>query len=224
MFAKLGGAPGVPADKISPTVARLKNKSRRNPNFDLTNELTVTALAELIVKAGRELKNPLEFIKYEKLKAEWKTYRDAYWAKNTKPVSGSPDNEWDKREEESLDQALIEMRRRQMLFQGHRWTCRTCHHRNWVDLGGLLSELPCDVCKRIELTPVDIRWLFRPNEFLIESLRDHSVLSLIWVLAALSDRARRSFIFVEPTSFGFTNDEINPSAEIDLIAIVDGVT
>jgi hypothetical protein len=71
---------------------------------------------------------------------------------------------------------------------------------------------------------VNIQWLFRPNEFLIESLRDHSVLSLIWVLAALSDRAQRSFMFVEPTCFGFTEDETNPSAEIDLLAIIDGAT
>ena len=111
-----------------------------------------------------------------------------------------------------------------MVFQGHGWVCRTCHHRNWVDFADLSSQLPCEVCKRVEQAPVDIRWLFRPNEFLIESLRDHSVLSLIWLLAALSDRARRSFVFVEPTCFGFTEDETNPSAEIDLIAIVDGST
>jgi hypothetical protein len=224
-FAELGGAPNVPADKVSPTVARLKRtaKARLNPTFDLRDELDTTALAELIVRAARDLKNPLKFISYEDLKADWKTYREAYWMRHTKPSSGA-DAAWDRHEEDSLDNALIEMRRRQMVFQGHRWVCRTCHHRNWVDFAALSSHLTCEVCKRIEQVPVNINWLFRANEFLIESLRDHSVLSLIWVLGALSDRARRSFVFVEPTCFGFTQDETNPSAEIDLMAIVDGTT
>jgi hypothetical protein len=187
-------------------------------------ELDTSALAELILKAGRELKNPQHFVKYEDLKADWKTYRDAYWMRHQKPQSIEPNAEWDTREEDSLAGALVEMRRRQMLFQGHRWICRTCHHRNWVDLAALSSQLSCEVCKRIEQVPVDIRWLFRLNESLIESLRDHSVLWLIWVLTALSDRAQRSFMFVEPTCFGFTEDETNPSAEIDLMAIVDGST
>ncbi|MDR3525567.1 MAG: hypothetical protein P4L66_15865 [Acetobacteraceae bacterium] len=220
-FAQLGGSPNVMADRVTPTVARLKKKARRNPSFDLTDELDTRALAELIVSAARALKNPLQFVKYEDLKRDWKAYRDDYWTRHPKPQSSEPDYDWDKHEEASLDRALIEMRRRQMLFQGHRWVCDICHHRNWVDLAALSSELSCEVCKRVEQTPVDVRWLFRPNEFLIESLRDHSVLSLIWVLAALCDRARHSFIFVEPTCFGYT-DDANPSAEIDLMAIVDG--
>ena len=223
-FALLGGTPNVPADKVSPTIARLKSKARRNPNFDLTDDNETAALAELIVKAGREQKNPRQFVSYEKLKADWKAHREAYWARNQKPTSTEPDDDWDKREEESLDAALIGMRRRQILFQGHQWVCRTCHHRNWVDLAALSAQLTCEVCKRVDQAPVDIRWMFRPNEFLIESLRDHSILSLLWLLGALSDRARRSFLFVPPTCFGFTEDEEHPSAEIDLMAIVDGNT
>ena len=44
------------------------------------------------------------------------------------------DVDWDKHEEESLDKCLMELRRRQMMFQGHQWTCRKCHYKNWVDL------------------------------------------------------------------------------------------
>ena len=122
----------------------------------------------------------------------------------------------------SLDACLIEMRRRQILFQGHRWTCRKCHHRNWVDLAALSSELSCEVCKQSPQAPVDIRWLFRPNEFLIESLRDRSVLSLIWVLSAFCERARRSLIFVEPMWLGFSDGSSEPDAEADLLVVLDG--
>ena len=97
-----------------------------------------------------------------------------------------------------------------------------CHHRNWADLAALSSELVCEVCKQPTQMPVDVRWLFRPNEFLIESLRDHSVLSLVWVLSTLCQRSRRSLIFVEPTWFGFTHESAKPDAEADLLAILDG--
>jgi hypothetical protein len=70
--------------------------------------------------------------------------------------------------------------------------------------------------------PVDIQWLFRPNEFFIGSLRDHSVLSLLWVLSALRERARQSLIFIGPTSLGFSGQSQNSDAEVDLLALVDG--
>jgi hypothetical protein len=38
---------------------------------------------------------------------------------------------------------------------------------------------------------------------------------------ALSSRARASCIFVEPTSFGFTESE-KPDAGVDLLAVIDG--
>ena len=108
------------------------------------------------------------------------------------------------------------------MFQGHQWTCRKCHHQNWVDLAALSSELSCEVCKRPRRAPVDIHWLFRPNEFLIESVRDHSVLSLVWLLSVLYERSRRSLIFVEPMWFDFTHESDSPDAEADLLAISDG--
>lgn len=60
-------------------------------------------------------------------------------------------------ERESLDSCLIELRSRQMMFQGHKWTCRKCHHRNWVDLAALSSQLFCEVCKCAVRAPIDIR-------------------------------------------------------------------
>ena len=96
------------------------------------------------------------------------------------------------------------------------------HHRNWVDLDLLSYELSCEVCKQPTQAPVNIHWLFRPNEFLIESLRDHSVLSLVWLLKVLCERSRRSLIFVEPMWFGFTHESDSPDKEADLLAVSDG--
>jgi hypothetical protein len=223
-FAKLGGTPNLPADKAIPTLNRLKKKWRGEAAFDLTGEAERRALAELIVKAARELKSPMVFVSYDDLKASWETHRAAYWAAQAAQQRQQmhPDVDRNKREAESLDSCLVEMRGRQIIYQGHQWTCRRCHHRNWVDLAALSSELCCQVCKTPAQAPVDIRWLFRASEFLIESLRDHSVLSLVWALSALRERSRHSLIFVEPMCFGFTRESASPDAEADLLIILDG--
>ena len=221
-FARLGGTPNLAADKVTPTVNRLRKRARREAAFDLKVDDERQALADLIVKAAQTLKRPMSFVRYDDLKARWKIHRAAYWDAHPQQREPDPDFDWDKHDEESLDMCLIEMRRQQMMFQGHRWTCRKCHHRNWVDLAALSSELSCEVCKQPEQAPVDIHWLFRPNDFLIESLRDHSTLSLVWVLSALFKRSRRSLIFVEPMLFNFTHESASPDAEADLLVIIDG--
>ena len=164
----------------------------------------------------------MDFLNYDDLKESWKAYRAAYWTTHSHQGESDTRVDWDKHEEDSLDACLIELRHRQMMFQGHQWTCGNCHHKNWVDFGALSPEFSCEICKQPTVAPIDIKWLFRPNEFLIESLRDHSVLSLIWVLSALSERSQHSFMFGQPTCFGFTRDETDPDAEADLLIFLDG--
>ena len=217
-FAKLGGTPNLAANKIVPTVNRLQKRAQREATFDLRADGETQALARLIVLAARDLKRPMSFISYEHLKESWKVY----CAAQPQERADDSDVDWDRYEEEELEECLIELRRQKMMFQGHQWTCWKCHHRNWVDLAALSSELSCEICKQPEKTPVDIHWLFRPNEFLIESLRDHSVLSLVWVLSVLCERSRRSLIFVEPMWFDFTHESKSPDAEADLLVIIDG--
>jgi hypothetical protein len=222
-FAKLGGTPNLPdADMVTPTLNRLRKRARPERAFDLRNDRDVQALGNFIIRAARALKRPQEIIRYVDLKSRWKAHRAAFWSANRPPVAADPGVDWDAHEEGSLDACLVELRRRQMLFQGHRWTCQNCHHRNWVDFSELSSQLSCEVCKRRTQAPIAIDWLFRPNEFLIESLRDHSVLSLIWVLSALCEESRRSLIFVGPTWFGFSPEAESPDAEADLLVILDG--
>jgi hypothetical protein len=220
IFSRLGGTPHLNRDAATPTVNRLQKMRRDRAVFNLQEERERSALGELIVKAARALKRPAEFVRYEDLKTSWKAYREAYWAAQNH--LGDRDVDWDAREEASLEACLIAMRSAQMVFQGHSWTCQKCHHTNWVNLDGLSSRLGCEVCHQPTQMPVNIDWLFRPNEFLIESLRDHSVLSLIWVLSALSVRARRSLIFIEPTRFGFDPASQKTGGEADLLVLLDG--
>lgn len=221
-FANLGGTPNLPVNQVMPTVNRLQKKYRTQDTFDLASDGERKALANLIVKASREIKSPMDYVTYDDLNKSWKAYREKYWAANPQH-GGDTSVDWDKHEEESLEECLIQLRNRQMLYQGHQWTCAKCHHKNWVDLGALSPELNCEICKQPANAPVNIHWLFRPNEFLIESLRDHSVLSLVWVLSALCNRSRRSLTFVEPTWFGFNRDSDKHDAEADLLVLLDCV-
>jgi hypothetical protein len=222
LFASFGGTTNLPPEKVIPTANRLKKRARFEPRFDLRDEAEREVLAALIVKASGTLRKPMDYISYDDLSKRWELYRKAYWLANPQPDVPDDPVEWDAHEQRSLDACLIELRQRQMLFQGHQWTCRHCHHKNWLDLSELAAELSCRICKKAEAAPINIRWLFRPNQFVIESLRDHSALSLVWTLVTLQARCRGSFFFVEPTWFYFDQDGDRPDAEADLLVILDG--
>lgn len=223
IFARLGGTPNLPVDKVAPTVARLRKLRPRISAFDLADGQEQHALGMLIVKAAQNLKSPRTFVKYSSLSEAWTQHREAFWQRHGLKPEDDPRIDWEAHEQQSLDECLIALRRRQMFFQGHQWVCPECHHRNWVDLIELKPMLTCAICRHEEEAPITFEWLFRPNEFLIEGLRDHSVLSLVWVLTALSNEARQSFLYAGPSWFHFEDAEAGPDAEADLLAVCDGI-
>ncbi|MCW2390945.1 hypothetical protein [Sphingobium sp. B11D3A] len=222
VLSSFGGTPSLPVDKVAPTVARLRKLQPKVPFFDLADENERQALGTLIVKAAQGLRNPQLYIKYADLVSQWDAYLEAYWETHRKPKASDPRVDWDEAERDSLDDCLIEMRRRQMIFQGHQWTCTQCHNRTWIDLSSLGALLSCPVCHHESDAPIQIDWHFRPNDFMIEALRDHSALSLIWLIGALCDRARSGFSYAGPSWFWFNDPDGPPEAEVDLLAIVDG--
>ncbi|MBK7464651.1 MAG: hypothetical protein IPJ50_19405 [Betaproteobacteria bacterium] len=225
MFAALGGAPNLADADVRTTADSLAKRARGRPLFDLQLENERTALAALIVKAAQSVKAPKMHVALDYLRERWKAYRESYWAQRPDEMRRGTEEErkeWDAREQRAIDDCLAKMRFRRMLFQGYPWTCGSCRHRNWTDFQALSHSLKCDVCLTEKELPVGIPWHFRPNEFLIESLRSHSVLSLVWVLSALLDRAHSSFMYLGPTCLGYSQDYDNPDAEADLLAIVDG--
>jgi hypothetical protein len=225
LFASLGGSTNLPIEKVMPTANRLKKRARSERTFDLRDERERIVLANLLVRAAGSLKKPLDWLGYDLLTEAWKQHRENYWRRN--PRANDPDdpNDWEAREQATLDDCLIEMRQRQIMFQGHEWTCPACHHRNWLDMSELATQITCKICKRAEPTPIGIKWRFRPNEFVIQALRDHSVLSLLWTLTALQARARSSFMFSGPSWFYPDYESgTSPDAEADLLVLVDGKT
>lgn len=225
IFASLGGAPNLTDADIQGTSNSLVKHARRNPIFDLRVENENGALAELIVKAAKSIKTPKMHLSLEQLQKNWRSYREEYWSKHTEQLQHLTEEERgdeDQREQHAIDEILVVMRQNRMLFQGTAWTCQSCLHHNWTDFQALTGTLGCEVCQANTELPVGISWYFRPNEFLIESLRSRSVLSVIWVLSALRRRAQSSFMYVGPSCFGAALDDVNPAHEADLLAIIDG--
>lgn len=220
-FAKLGATPDAKDHDQTALLNKLAKRAPRGP-IDLNDAGQREYLADLIAREARQLRSPLTHLQYQELSTAWEAYRKAFWASNKSDPDPDDAMDYDAREAASLDRCLQALRRRKMLFQGHQWICQRCAHRNWADLAAMAPEMPCEVCRSVTQAPVDIKWLFRPNEFLVQSLRDHSVLSLLWVISELSSRARDSFVFAGPTSFGFEPASEDPDAEADVLALVDG--
>lgn len=226
IFASVGGAPNLSDIDVNSTVDALAKRARGEPVFNLREESERGVLAALIVKAAKSLKAPRIHVSLEHLQSRWKAYRERFCSQRSDEVNGSEQDrlEWDATEQKAIDECLVKMRTRRMLFQGYPWTCYSCQHRNWVDFQALSPTLLCDVCHAETDLPVGIPWQFRPNEFLIESMRSHSVISLLWLLSALSERAQRSFIYLGPTCLGYSKEYDHADAEVDLLAFVDGNT
>jgi hypothetical protein len=87
---------------MTPTVNRLQKIAQLEAAFNLRSEAERQALANLIVKAARMLKSPMDFVSYDHLKAGWKAYRAAYWAAHPQRRNPDTDVDWDKHEERCL--------------------------------------------------------------------------------------------------------------------------
>lgn len=223
VFADLGGAPGLPVDKVKPTIARLKRAGRNQP-YDLNNESERAALGTLIVKAAQNLKAPRRYLRYAALAELWRLHRATFWERTGRPDRADESVDWEVQEQASLDECLIAMRQRQMMFQGHEWICPECHHRNWVDMAELRPVLSCTICRHDSDAPIAFDWLFRASNFLVEALRDHSTLSLLWVLKVIRDGGRNAFIYAGPTQLWYDDRDRGPDAEVDLLMVVDNST
>lgn len=220
-FARLGATPDTTDHDQSALLNRLESRASRGPLLLGTAEQR-EHVADLIVKEARQLRAPMRYIQYQELNTAWNAHREAFWASQGGAPTSDESVDWAAEEQASLDACLQSLRLRKLLFQGHQWTCQRCAHRNWTDLAALAPEMTCDVCREVTQAPVDIKWLFRPNEFLVQSLRDHSVLSLLWVLSEFRYRARVSLVFVGPTWTYHSSEAKTPDGEADLLALVDG--
>jgi hypothetical protein len=213
---------GLRADLIK--VLRKRLKQPTGP-LRFESEEQVDLLSRLALHFGRMVPNAPRIVDRAWLEGEWTKLVDSYLKAHPKPAS--PDDDARIRHVSNLERSIQYLCGNEVLFQGHEWSCQSCHNRNWVGIDALARSLECEVCRHTQPAPVSGDWHFRPNPFLLNAYREHGVEAVLFALWQLSERARRSFYFAPSLSLWLAYPKggpTDPDVEIDAVAVVDGKT
>lgn len=216
----LGASPSAGEDRLPELVQRLKNRLRSG---QLGTEDDWQRLARVVLTEAREVRLAPRYMRFDRLTEQFEEFRNAYW---TTHQAGTPREQWDASEKRSLADSVQYLCQREIIHQGHEWLCPRCNNSNWASVDSLRKSMECEVCGTEVPAPVASPWHFKLNSFVLGGLRAHGLLASLWCLSRLSDHAEASFFFLEPHELFFTPDSAysgRPDAEIDLIAVVDGV-
>lgn len=219
-FEMLGASTRMGKDRV-PELIRLLQKRIKSGRIEGKEEWQ--RIAGVVLAEARSIRLGPRFLRFDYLSEQFEGFRNAYWETNQ---AGAPREEWDEWEKQSLGRSVQFLCEREILHQGYEWLCPRCNNTNWVGIDALRKFMVCDVCGQSKVAPVTAPWNFKLNAFVLEGLRAHGLLAELWCLSRLSDRARGSFYFLEPHELFFippVTPNARPDAEIDLIAVVDGI-
>jgi hypothetical protein len=204
------------------TILRKRLRQDTGPlHFESDDELN--RLAREALRVAGMFRKARAFVTYGNLKERWDATIEKWLAQHPMQQAGDDDTYY--RDEARLARSVQYLCRREVLFQGREWQCRTCFNRNWVGIDALGRDMTCEVCGRREAAPVSGDWHFRANSFLTNAYREHGTEALLWSLWQLSDRARESFYFVPSLNLWFrypSSEQQRHDLEIDGVVVVDG--
>jgi Natural resistance-associated macrophage protein len=219
-FEFLGASPSAGDERLPELVQRLQNRLRSGA---IATQEDWQKIARVVLTEARAVRLPPRYVRFDRLERQFEEFRNAFWAEHQ---PGTPREQWDEEEKESLGESVRYLCQREILHQGHEWLCRRCNNNNWVGIDALRKSMTCEVCGTEEPAPVASPWHFRLNSFVLDGLRAHGQLAYLWCLSRLSDQAQACFFYLEPHELFFTTnsaDARRPDAEIDLIVVVDGL-
>jgi hypothetical protein len=218
------GASAKPTDgRIATVKQHLQKKLKAG---SIVSDEEWTRLAKVVLAEARNERSSPRYLRFDALQDEFDKYRKSYLAKHASVGSSGDQEGADEREKYSLADSARYLCQKGILLQGHEWRCRRCFNNNWESIDNLKQVMVCDVCGRNEPAPVADPWHFKLNGFVLEGLREHGLLPLIWSLARCSQRANSSFFFLDPHELFFADERINeldPRAELDLLLVLDGM-
>jgi hypothetical protein len=220
-FDNLGGATSANNKQIERIILRLQKRVREGRINSIDDWRKVAAIVQS--EAGN-IRFPNRYIRFDALTRDFESFRNAFWEKNQ---PATPREGWDEDEKRSLSESLQYLCRREILYQGHECCCSRCRNKNWVGIAVLAQSMKCEVCNHSVPAPITDPWHFKLDGFILEGLREHSLLSYLWCLRRLAGEARISFLFLEPQELFYTEQSVDkrklPDAEIDLLTVGDGV-
>lgn len=201
---------------------RLSTLKKRLKDGEISTEAQWERIGRVVAQEARQVRLAPRHLDFYELVGRFEAFRNAFWSVNE---PGSPREEWDRDEKESLASSVQYLCSRDILHQGHEWLCGHCKYNNWLSIDALRRTMTCEVCANTAPAPVAEAWCFKLNAFVLEGLRDHGLLANLWCLDRLSENADSSFSFLEPHELFLTTDSSmrrKSDAEFDLIAVVNG--
>jgi hypothetical protein len=219
-FDSLGAATAAADDQLERIVKKLQ---RRLKGGTISAPEDWRQIARTVLAEAKNLRFPNRHIRFDKLTKDFESFRNEFWEKNQ---AGAPREEWDEEERRSLGESVQYLCQQGILYQGHEWRCPRCYNKNWVSIAALAQSMTCEVCNHVNSAPVTDPWHFKLDAYILQGLREHSMLSYVWCLRRLAERARESFLFLEPQELFYTSesaDRRQPDAEIDLLTVADGI-
>ncbi|NKB55964.1 MAG: hypothetical protein GKS00_06480 [Alphaproteobacteria bacterium] len=216
IFNELGAAVGgARHENIKRT---LKDRLRQS---EIDSEDDWDRLTRVVANEAHRARIPLRTLTFDDLKKRHGPFMEA----ERKALEEREDSdEWIAHAKESLPQSVQSLCAQSILYQGYEWRCRTCYHLNWNPIGSLKPQTMCEVCGTSQIASVDKSWDFRLNEFLLEALKEHGLLALVWALNRFERRAKETFFFLGPHDLFVEyprGDSVLPDNEADLICVVD---
>jgi hypothetical protein len=219
VFESLGSTIG---DTRLETIKTTLKKRLREGTLDSEDEWE--RLARLVAAEARQVRMPLTSIDFEELEKRHAPYLDEEKKALDAHKAEDPDR-WLEHAKASLPNGLKGLCIRGILHQGYEWRCRLCNHTNWNSVTALHPELFCKVCGTGRPLPVSQPWNFRLHGFVLDGLKEHGLLALVWALKKLERNARQSFYFLPPHELFDTmpkDESKRPNRELDLLCVIDG--
>ncbi|MGC4024176.1 MAG: hypothetical protein QM744_02815 [Mesorhizobium sp.] len=220
VFERLGAVAG--ADRRDEIRQKLHKKLKSGT---IETEAEWERLARLVETLAREIRTPSKIVDFDELKSIYEPLLAKERENLQKHRIGSDHDYWIERAEKSLPVSVASLCRAKVIHQGYTWRCTQCFHTNWNPIDTLKPQLRCDVCGKTRRAPVNRAWDFRLNGFVLEALKEHGLLALIWTLIRLENSAKNTFYFLGPSELfdDYPHEQqIGPTNEIDLLCVVDG--
>lgn len=173
--------------------------------------------ASLFLRYSRKLARPWQSVKFAELLSRFTAERESF-VKVHKHLGFESDS--DKCRVDLL-MALKELVSLKIFLQGINPVCPRCGFHMWVSIDNIRSNLVCQGCQQLVLTPPEIVWEYKLNSLVHDAIQDHGTFPVVWVLHQILGESRESFIF--NSSLELCADFASPpSAEIDMACIQDG--
>lgn len=199
-----------------------KLQKDKRPSEFLRSEKQKRAFASTCLSVSLKVAREKQFVTWKEIREFWKEHYLSFIEQNQSLADRA--DEIKEKDIESIEQSTQFLCRKKIIFQGQRWTCPSCLHKNWESIESLSALLSCEICGTEQAAPISNDWHFKLNDFILEAMKEHGTTALIWCLIQLHNRARSSFYYIPSTKF-FDRDEegnlVNPK-ETDLIAVLDG--